>query len=71
MTCRSPSETRRSTCVVLFTDVHSRTAANDTNGGQREVVHSETPSRSHVVHTVVPMARQPNFNVLMSMVTWS
>lgn len=58
-------------CVGLFTGVHNRTHAHDTNGGQHELVHSETPSRSHAVHTIVPMVRQPNFNVLMSMVTWS
>jgi len=55
----------------LFTDVHTRTHANDTTGGQPELVHSVTPSRSHAVHIVIPMVRQPNFNVLMSMVTWS
>ncbi len=71
MTCRSPSEPSISRCVGLFTDVHTRTSVNDTVGGEHDVVHSATPSRSHVVHTVVPMVRQPNFSVLMSMVTWS
>lgn len=61
-------------CAWLCTGIHTCDDANDTAGGQQEVVHNSPLVRPHPVHMVIPIvssSRHPNFSVLMSIVTWS